>query len=381
MNPLSPIPAVLAFLVALATTAVLAKLLKFTLREGGYTTIDGLRGVLGFTVFLHHASIWLFYIETGRWTAPASHLYQHFGRLSVLFFFMITGFLFTAHILRRGEVDWTRLFVSRFLRLVPLYVVVMAVMFVIVGIRTDWQLREPLADLLRNLLAWLLFARPDVNQLPNTFILTAGVTWTLRYEWAFYFLLPGLALVLCRRVPWPAVAISGCTLLVIDSPDFLKFFAGGILAAFLVRAELFRVVASHGANSSVILLCIYMIVRNYDTAFGNVQIVLATVAFGLIAGGNTLYGLLSSRLMRLFGEFTYSIYLLHGLLLYVVLGMWLYPEIGATVPDPLAYWAVILSLTPVLIGLSMVAFKLVERPAMNSTDALTARLRRVLPFL
>src|SRR6478752_3618765 len=88
-----------------------------------YDSLDGLRGLLAILVMISHASGWRLYAMTGEWTVPPSRLYTHFGQSSVALFFMITAFLFGSKLLESGErpVDWLRLYVSRALRIMPLY--------------------------------------------------------------------------------------------------------------------------------------------------------------------------------------------------------------------------------------------------------------------
>jgi hypothetical protein len=75
VNPVSPIPALIATIVALATTSALSKSSDKQARQGRFATIDGLRGYLALAVFLHHSCIWYFYLRTGQWKLPPSNFY------------------------------------------------------------------------------------------------------------------------------------------------------------------------------------------------------------------------------------------------------------------------------------------------------------------
>ena len=75
-------------------------------------------------VMIAHASAWRLYAMTGEWTVPPSRPAHRTSRQSsVALFFMITAFLFGSKLLESGErpVDWLRLYVSRALRVMPLY--------------------------------------------------------------------------------------------------------------------------------------------------------------------------------------------------------------------------------------------------------------------
>jgi cytochrome c oxidase assembly factor CtaG len=140
MNPLHPAFALALFVEAFLLLYLARKWIKINLIAGHSPTIDGLRGFLAFGVFVHHAAIWYAFLKTGQWVVPESRLFTHLGQSTVTLFFMITGFLFYGKMLesrhQRAPVDWLRLYVSRCLRILPLYLLVMlAGIFVIALIR------------------------------------------------------------------------------------------------------------------------------------------------------------------------------------------------------------------------------------------------------
>jgi peptidoglycan/LPS O-acetylase OafA/YrhL len=106
---------------------LLRRWIRFELVVGHAPIIDGLRGFLAFGVFVHHASIWYYFLQHGSWVVPESRLYTHLGQSTVTVFFMITGFLFYGKVLesKKNNIDWLRLYVSRCLRILPLFLLVM----------------------------------------------------------------------------------------------------------------------------------------------------------------------------------------------------------------------------------------------------------------
>src|SRR6266404_2564608 len=81
-----------------------------------FETLDGLRGYLALAVFFHHAVIQYHYYRTGSWGLTGSRLYEAFGPIAVMFFFMITGFLFWSKaIAKGGRVAPIPLYKNRFL--------------------------------------------------------------------------------------------------------------------------------------------------------------------------------------------------------------------------------------------------------------------------
>lgn len=376
MGPLSPLPAVVAIAVAAGISALLARIFGAPEATGRFTTIDGLRGWLGFFVFLHHGSVWHLYLRTGQWTSPTSALYSHFGASSVAAFFMITGFLFYTKLLdSRGQsVDWFRLFVSRILRLWPLYLVAMLVLFAIVGHLTGWQLRVPLTTLVVQIIQWLAFAvpgAPDLNGLPMASKIMAGVTWSLRYEWMFYLALPVLALSVGLVAPWRYLGLAALTLslaLFGWGPEWIMLmaFGGGMVAAMLVKLKQMRTIAGHRIGSVLVVCCVALAVGLYHSAYSPVPMLLLSIAFILIACGCTVFGLLGLALSRTLGELAYSIYLLHGFALYVVFQFVIGAQRSAVL-TPVEHWTVVVTIAPALLVICFTLFHLVEQPAMRSS--------------
>lgn len=145
LDPISPLPAIASLFIALLTVHILARTFGTPSKAGRYLSIDGLRGYLAFFVFLHHSCVWYFYIRSAVWKAPPSNLYNNFGQSSVAFFFMITGFLFFTKIVndRANGVDWVKLYISRVLRLFPLYFFAMILLFIVVAALSNVSLNTP----------------------------------------------------------------------------------------------------------------------------------------------------------------------------------------------------------------------------------------------
>lgn len=356
------------------------------MEKGRNDSIDGLRGYLAFFVFIHHSLVWYFYIKTGSWNVLDSHFYNHLGQTSVVFFFMITGFLFYAKLLNKDkDIDWTRLFLSRVMRLFPLYFFSIVLLLAIVAFLTDWQLNEPFLTLIKHVMQWIGFSivdSPDVNKLNQTFLINAGVTWSLAYEWFFYFSLPLLALFLNfksnskRQFQYILISILGMLFIFTYQPQVItaKAFLTGMCAAHLVKYNKIRTIAQTPIASILIMVSLILAITISPTAYGKIPLSLLSIAFILIACGNTLFGALTQPLSRAFGEMAYSVYLLHGILLFVVLKL----IIGLdklklfTVTE---YMTLILLLCPVLVIVCRTTFKLIEYPSMHSTDKILSWLR------
>lgn len=184
MDATSLWPAVGVVLLALGTVTLLpsARPRQASLAHR-YSSLDGLRGYLALAVFLSHSSIWYFYLHSGVWDVPPSTVYTQLGQSSVTLFFMITGLLFWSKLLngRLEPIDWTRLYLSRVLRLGPLYLVAAACVILVAFCRTGFELEEPPSVVVGQVATWLMFTIPGISPV-NGFAETvpiAGAVWTL----------------------------------------------------------------------------------------------------------------------------------------------------------------------------------------------------------
>ena len=376
MNPLSPWPAVVVFALVLATAWLMTKRFPVPPVAGRFATLDGLRGFLAFGVFIHHGAVWYFYVRTGKWEYPASTLYANLGEDSVALFFMITGFLFWTKLLdgRVKPLDWSRLYVSRGLRLTPMYLFVLALGGLFLAITMHFQLREPVSRLAVEAMRWTSFTilgTPPVNGMADSFVVLAGVTWTLPYEWLFYCALPLWGLLVGVPTSWRwlvgAALVTGVMIHYVKPETiYLAAFGGGIMTAYLVRSRAFcaRACSSYATVFAVAALGIAFFV--YPNLRSSPALVLLTVAFAIITAGNTLGGLLTLPAARLTGEITYSVYLLHGLVLYAVFEFLLGPARAASF-TPLEHWLVIFAYVPVTVLACCLTFRWIEAPAMRRT--------------
>lgn len=300
---------------------------------------------------------------------------------------MITGFLFFSKLIdgRIKCIDWGKLFIGRFLRLVPLYLFFMFLVFLLVAYLSNGILNEPIPKLIKDAIHWLGFTilgTPSLNGIGGTTLSSiAGITWSLPYEWFFYFSLPLLALTVRVRPPIAYIALGVASIvgLAIWHPQIhhLISFFGGITTAFLARSQLFRRFAVKKVASFLSLGCVGITVVAFPSAYSIVPLFLLSVAFALIASGNSLFGALVSPVSRNLGESAYSIYLLHSITLFVTFTFILGVPKSRTL-SPISHWFIVMGITPILIFICFLTYLLIERPAMQSTTRVTAWLRSFL---
>ena len=117
----------------------------------------------------------------------------------------------------------------------------------------------------------------------------------------------------------------------------------------------------------MIVGCIAAAIIAFPSAYGVVPLLLLSAAFCLIAGGNTLFGTLVHPVSRTLGEMAYSIYLLHGILLFVVFTFVVGREPAQGMSTE-THWFLIVVTTPLLITGSYLTYRWIEHPAMQQTE-------------
>jgi peptidoglycan/LPS O-acetylase OafA/YrhL len=388
MNPVSPYPVLPIILIALATMYGMGKLLHIRPATGRFASIDGLRGYMAFFVFFHHSCIWFFATHGYGWGHPPSWLYDQFGSTSVSVFFMITAFLFFNKLLqaRGSNLNWLKLYIGRGLRILPLYFFVVVLLFLVVGLLTGFRLRTPAGDLLLGMLKWLAFIQTNINGVFPTSRIVAGVVWSLVFEWLFYCSLPFIGRFLKIRATAltliPALAGLLFCILVID--EFYPMggwrraapFLSGMIAAVLVRNNWVRKVAPGSVVSVCMVVAMALIVELYPSVYDPVPLLMMTFVFTAIAGGNNLFGILTHPLSRIFGQISYSIYLLHGMVLFITFTWILGPDLPGRF-SPLEHWGVIALCGAGVVVVSSLTYRFIERPALDAAPRTTERIRKI----
>jgi len=342
-----------------------------------YIAVDGLRGFLAIAVVLHHCAISYAFHQTGRWEVPPSPYYVLLGQGGVSVFFMITAFLFWGRIVDQdGRVDWLALYWNRLFRIGPLYWAAVGVMLFLVAYKTDFKIQVSAGQLAVQLAQWALPAivnQPIVNGYANTSLILAGVTWTLYYEWMFYLSLPVLAIAAVKRSPvgflptllWLLFIVPG---VFFDFEHavlvryFLALFGIGMVAATAVRR--FPAITGDGPlRSALAVLLLVGFFANNVTAYAWASVAYLGAFFLLISTGTSLFGLLRTRAALRLGAISYSIYLLQGLVILVMLSP---RALGIFATDgPPQYWLTVLAIALALVGVSVMAYCLIERPGIN----------------
>ena len=351
-------------------------------------SLDSLRGVLVSLIVVSHAASWFGYLQSGRWALPPSVALTYMAQASVAMLFMLTGYLFTSKLLqsRHQGMDWIGLFTGRFLRLVPAYMLSVVLLFTITLVTGLWGHGVHAATPAGAYLAWLLFAvpgTPSLHGVQDTVQVMAGATWTLAYAWIFYFSLPVLAWFFRVRTSGVLALVGAAMACLIASliPHYKIIYAmlalGG-LCAVLVRWDGLRHALVHPACAVLAWLCVLLATWvSPSTAYSAIPLLLLGVVFLIIACGNSLGGLLHLQACQTWGRCSYSLYLLHGPLLYIALKL-----VSAFTHWPLdevwGFGCLVLLLAPCLVGVSLASYHWIEAPALGQQDAFSRRVKVLL---
>lgn len=366
-------------------TYLLGKFLKIELKPVKFETIDGLRGYLAFCVFLHHACIYYYFFPTWNWATPPQNLYTHFGQTSVSLFFMITGFLFFNKLIesRQRKVDWFSFYITRIMRLYPLYLLVLSVMIYIVYVMSNFERMDKFSDLFFQIKDWFFFGvinTPSINGYKETTGIMASVIWSIRYEWLFYFSLPILSLFFFKQRPSIyVILISGLVCYYLYNEyttvhfHFLSFLSG-LIAAILIRFDKIKKFTTHFICSLIAITCLVCTVYFFNSAYSIIPLLLTSFAFIIIACGNSLFGLLTLKASKYLGQLSYSIYLLHTTLLFIVFRVFIGMEASSKF-SLFEYWTLILGLGILLISISFLTYYKIELPSLNSAKLLVVKIR------
>lgn len=332
------------------------------------TVIDGLRGFLALGVVFHHVAVYHVFLVTGKWGSPPSNFYAMLGPVGVSLFFMVTGYLFWGRLVRtQGKPGWIALYINRLFRIGPLYLVAIVTMLFAVAVLGDFTLRVGKLQLTAEVARWLLtFGMVEggvVNDYNKTPLLLASVTWTIRFEWLFYFSLPVLSLVTRDKrwhLPFASLALAACLIWISGHSNgraAVLFVIGMLCASLQQKKMLLRLPDLAG---SALVIGLFALVFQHDDVKTVPTILLLGLIFFLIVSGTTVFGLLTSKPARRLGDISYGIYLLQGLVLAAV--YWPGKMTVLALESAPHHWALALLATLILISLATLAHVAIERP-------------------
>jgi peptidoglycan/LPS O-acetylase OafA/YrhL len=297
-------------------------------RSAFVPAIQGLRGVAALSVLLVHVYVMPllagFLPDLPTWF----HKIANTGGHGVELFFMISGFLIPASLVRHGEVS--TFFYDRCMRILPVFVVLHVILFTIgpiVGYRFFKGI--DVFDYVK-LFVVNLFFLPDALRLP----IGQQNAWTLSYEWAFYIWFAAIFVsrrrdTLIATVALVAVAVAA----VAYRPNAAFFGVGALLSAVSIRISI-----PGRLGLIVSALCVAAMYGLLEYAHPLLGLLPGFVLFAMVLSPTSgLATTLNSPTLQYLGKISYSLYLVHPFALYPF--QMLGAKLAAAGVDPWLLWA------------------------------------------
>ncbi len=365
--------------------------------------LEGLRGFMAWWVVLGH-----FLVESGfrgAWLPSLGRIVTNAG-YAVDVFVILSGFVIT-HLLCTQPVSYREFIARRFFRLYPLFVAALLVGLwtfdAVHGdyfrfaalVQSDAQSPEMWAGYERNLVAHTLVSLTMLHGaiptawLPNAQAALVSPAWSVSLEWQFYLVIPGL-LWAFKRYP----ILTGAAVVFAMAvqryfsigdwgsflPQHAEFFLLGILSYHLFQ---FLKRAQQKSRQPIpwVLLTVFLVLamaeplrdlvfRPYAVTVGGwLSLAIWLVAFALVlethapapsALSRRLASVLLNPVAQWLGKVSYSTYLTHYFVIYLIMACLL--RSGITVNKYTSLAAMVVAGTPLLIALSWLSHSYIEKP-------------------
>lgn len=313
-----------------------------------FTKLDGLRGLLSIVVALNHsflilaipayADVWgqnIFYFHDLQSKIQQIFMLLGNGGVAVTLFFILSGLVLGGSLSRiqfsfRGL---TSFYVKRLLRLYPVYVFVIFLIALYMKLGFVYRVYPDAAPWFS---WWMRFDMTIREFLYNFFFIhtyLGGVTWTLRVILVASFLFPLFYLVTQKTSRKTDLLITllliVCSFSVFVIPDFrdlrylYMFFLGLILPKF---QSFFVSIPRRVILLSFPFVLLFLLDVRYLTGeyIGGVfETIISWFAIGLMAYGSQtkIFDCLDVPFFKYFGKISYSLYLIHFTILYILAKM------------------------------------------------------------
>jgi exopolysaccharide production protein ExoZ len=365
---------------------------RFELQAGGYRLLpmEGLRGISAFLVFFVH-----FYALFGTHILHSPIVHEAFffasrlGHCGVDIFFALSGFIIYG-LLNKQPCRYLDFVRRRILRLYPAFTVIFLLYLLMNFVRPVKPLPSSFSPLAEYLLANFLM-------LPGIFPIVPLITvaWSLSYELCFYLTLPLLVRWL-RIAIWPnsvrvafVLAVCGAHIWlshwgILGHPR-LVMFGCGILVRQTIQYRFPWTTAGNLVALTVFIFTLALYGFRGHTAWTQFSgpVVIAS-QFRIAALFVSTYGLLffalkcngflsawfSWKWIRLFGNISYSYYLVHGLVLHILNAGMDFLGLSKDLPVPWFLALFAFSFAATVVGAAAI-FLAVEKPCSLSARSIS----------
>ncbi|MGL2982989.1 acyltransferase [Acinetobacter baumannii] len=299
--------------------------------------INGLRAILASVVMYSHAYKELYIYEGKQWLYTQNEYFEYLGwgnqalnagKIGVAIFFMISGYLFYS-LLNKERLDIISFLKQRIKRIFPLYffVISFCVSYNFITL-SELKFNEIIIPYIK----WIIFWGDDSTlKLMN---MTGGVEWTLKVEILMYLTIPFLFYLFHKVrsvfLKHILIILSGVFIFLIscifriyyefyiDPRAALCFYIG--YAALEIKNK--KIIEFIKSKLFTYIALLFFLSSFFVTAYNLFYIYLifsCSFIFIATANGNDIFGLLMNDQIQKLGEISYSIYLIHGLILFFLI--------------------------------------------------------------
>src|SRR5271166_1510136 len=304
------------------------------------------------------------------------------GWLGVDIFFLISGFLITTLLFReekaKKRIDLLAFYIRRFFRIVPLYALILSVYIIRAAFNPrQWAMMRHWLVYYLTMSVDILSAHIDVH---GDFIGANkppfGATWSLGVEEKFYVIWPLLFFVLLpkkyRALAIPVLMAATALLPFRLFRSYVGLLIGCLLAILIAnpRAERFTKFLSRipaAAVVGMVILGFYLVDRKMEFVF-LFSVIGAVLIAHLVLTDSWLTNLLSTRPFVWVGQRSYSMYLIH---------MMVIDAVEYFLPHKTVFGSILVTVCAIAstaLG-AAVLYKFVEEPARQFGKRLLARSR------
>ena len=362
-----------------SSTFLLSRRFPVLVEQARFDTVwlDGLRGVAVMLVVLNHAPLVVrnLHIEPTGFALGEDllTLLDYLGRVGIQLFFCITGCLFAKTLMPVQEVDWVIFFFRRLRRLMPAYTVAVLVAILIVGLfsRFDRHFASSVFQAVPKMMAFGFYPLPRIGSFETVRLL--GVSWTLAFEWRFYLFIP-LIFVLAR---WAkshgtvAIAVVTAMLLMVEGMGVWLFFAVGAMASPLTMVEPTRSQRATARMAMIVVLSSMFLNWSVVDQTRILQGLHVLVLFTCVVVARPR--LLFERSLVAIGTFSYSLYLLHVMLLFSIFGFFNIHIVDVASLSPFSFTLLLCIAIAIVAACSAVSYLCLERRFVDLNSGPEAR--------
>lgn len=305
----------ICFFVSFIVSSILCnKLISIDQSSSRNAKVDGFRGILASMVALFHYSATYNIEKTGNWLPYDIHILKNMGSVAVSIFFMISGYLFYS-VVSRKYVCWKSFYLSRLLRIYPLYITIISIIAITaysIGDGTSFEY----------LIRYFEFRWGPLFGYDGAYIINSGVQWTLLYEVFFYAALPAIWSLKQRTATiWLIVSIVfACAAHYLYKAGeinlnlFLLFIMGGICRFVVSKKK--RIISSFIMLFPALLSL--LVAYLYADPYSYIQMTFLFFFFSLILASGNKVKVLSNKYSLVMGDVSYGIYMIHGVVIFLI---------------------------------------------------------------